>query len=203
MNKQAFGLIVLGHFIPSSSSSVGGQSIGTDVNNTLTGFISSQINSLASQIRNDVDFTVNYQSYEANINASDPNNLVKRNELQVALTKRFFNDRLAVDVGGNFDFSAAGQTSSSTSTGVTGDFAVEYKITPDGRVTGKVYSTSSYDVVDERNQTKNGVSIKYTREFDKLSELFSNPANKKRKELKKEQKRQKKIAEENTTTSEK
>ncbi|HYV92847.1 MAG TPA: translocation/assembly module TamB domain-containing protein [Chitinophagales bacterium] len=190
MNKQAFAILVFGHFIPTDNSGLGGQSIGTEGINSLSDFISGQINTLASSLRSDIDFSLNYQSYEANLgsglNASDPNNLVKRNELQVALTKRFFNDRLSIDVGGNFDFggTATSATTNQTTTGVAGDFAVEYKITPDGRVTGKVFSTSDYSVVDERNKTKNGVAISYTRDFDNLKELFKNPDKKKKKRLK-------------------
>ncbi len=188
LNRQAFGIIVLGHFLPPESLGLGGQSIGTETINSLTGFLSSQINSLASQWRNDVDFSVNYQSYAANLNSSDQTSLVKRNELDLAITKRFFNDRLSVDVGGNFDFGASSVTTNQNTTGVAGDFAVEYKITPDGRVTGKVFSTSDYDVVDERNKTKNGVALKYTRDFDTLKELFKDPDKQKRKELKKQRK---------------
>ncbi|MEO5673454.1 MAG: translocation/assembly module TamB domain-containing protein [Chitinophagales bacterium] len=193
LNRQAFGIIVLGHFIPPGTTGLGGQSLGATGINSLSGFISSQINSLASQVRSDIDFAVNYQSYQANLNSNtnDPNSFVQRNELQVALTKRFFNDRLAVDVGGNFDFGSSnpGLPASQGTNGVAGDFSVEYKITPDGRVSGKVFSTSDYDVIDERNKTRNGVAIKYTRDFDNLRELIKDPEKKKQRELKREVKK--------------
>src|SRR6185295_14881527 len=110
LNRQAFGIIVLGQFLPSESLGLGGQTIGTETINSLTGFLSSQINSLASQWRNDVDFSVKYQSYAASLNSSEQSSLVKRNELDLAITKRFFNDRLSVDVGGNFDFGSSSVT---------------------------------------------------------------------------------------------
>jgi len=188
VNKQVFGIIVLGHFLPESSG-LGNQSIGTEVNNSLSEFISNQISSLASQIRNDLDFTVNYQAYQANNSPTNTAGLVKRNELQLAITKRFFNDRLSIDVGGDFDFGATDPYSNASTTGIAGDFAVEYKITPDGRVTGKVFSDSDYDIIDERNKTKNGIALTYRREFDTLKELFNDPEKKQeRKEARKRKK---------------
>lgn len=184
LNKQVFALLVLGHFLPPETG-LGTQSLSTDVNNSLSSFLFNQISNLASSLRDDIDFTINYQAYETNI---DPNStdIVKRNELQVALTKRFFNDRLAVDVGGNFDFSST-NTPNSTSN-IAGDFAIEYKITPDGRVSGKVFSKSNYDIIDATNKQNNGISLKYTRDFDNMKELFKDPDREKKREQKKKQK---------------
>ncbi len=195
MNKQVFGILVLGHFLPPEQG-LGNESLSSEVNNTLSEFLFNQISYLASSIRDDVDISVNYQSYTTetniNLNPSDPTDLYsqKRNELQVALTKRFFNDRLAVDVGGNFDFGGSSTTPEQSTTGIAGDFAVEYKITPDGSVSGKVFSYSDYDVIDERNKTKNGVALTYTREFDNLKEFFKDPDKERKKQLRKELKRQ-------------
>src|SRR6185295_19774444 len=50
MNKQAFAILVFGHFIPTDNSGLGGQSIGTEGINSLSDFISGQINSLASSL---------------------------------------------------------------------------------------------------------------------------------------------------------
>jgi hypothetical protein len=184
LNKQVFGLLILNRFLPQASG-LGNQSLGNDVNNSVSQFLLNQLSYWTSQIRNDIDFNFNYQSYEANLNSSDPNDLTKRNELEVALTKRFFNDRLALEAGGNFDFAATAgdNTTSGTSgsTNVAGDFAVDYKITPDGRLSGKAFSKSQYDVVDERYKTKNGVALSYKREFDKLKELFQKDAEREKK----------------------
>ncbi|MEO6168024.1 MAG: translocation/assembly module TamB domain-containing protein [Chitinophagales bacterium] len=173
LNKQVFGLLILNRFLPTNSGS-GNQSIGSDVNNSVSEFLLNQLSYWTSQIRNDIDFNFNYQSYEAKLNSTNPNDLTKRNELEVALTKRFFNDRLALEAGGNFDFAGANTTTTpgGSSTNVAGDFAVDYKITPDGRLSGKAFSKSQYDVVDERYKTKNGVALSYKREFNKLRDLF-------------------------------
>jgi hypothetical protein len=70
---------------------------------------------------------------------------------------------------------------------VAGDFSVDYKITPDGRLSSKAFSKSQYDVVDERYKTKNGIALSYKREFNKLRELFQKDPE--REKLKAEQKR--------------
>ena len=186
LNKQVFGLLILNRFIPLSSGS-GGQSLGSDVNNSVSQFLLNQLSYWTSQIRSDIDVNFNYQSYESSLNATNPNDITKRNELEVALTKRFFNDRLALEAGGNFDFASTNGNPTSTptnsSTNVAGDFSVDYKITPDGRLSGKAFSKSQYDVVDERYKTKNGIALSYKREFTKLKELFmKDPEKQKRKE---------------------
>ncbi|MBA2408090.1 MAG: translocation/assembly module TamB, partial [Chitinophagales bacterium] len=191
LNKQVFGLLLLNRFLPTNSGT-GNQNIGADVNNSVSEFLLNQLSYWTSQIRSDVDVNFNYQSYEANLNTTNPNDLTKRNELEVALTKRFFNDRLAVEAGGNFDFAAtngkgsAGNAGEGSSTNVAGDFSVEYKITPDGRLSGKAFSKSQYDVVDERYKTKNGVALSYKREFDKIRELFKKRANKQKRNQQRE-----------------
>lgn len=169
LNKQVFGVLLLGHFLPPSADLVG-SGLGTEVNNNLSEFLFNQLSYLASSIRSDVDLNVSYQTYEASINPADPADLVRRNELQVALTKRFFNDRLALDVGGNFDFGGSGVQQPPT--GIAGDFAVDYKITPDGRIRARVFSKSDYDAIDERVKTRNGIGIKISRDFNNLRELF-------------------------------
>lgn len=207
LNKQVFGLLILNRFLPTSSGT-GNQSIGSDVNNSVSEFLLNQLSYWTSQIRNDIDVNLNYQSYEAKLNSTNPNDLTKRNELEVALTKRFFNDRLALEAGGNFDFAGANTTAAGTgSTNVAGDFSVDYKITPDGRLTGKAFSKSQYDVVDERYKTKNGIALSYKREFNKLKELFQKDPERarqkaERQRLKEEIKQEKEDAELNPESTE-
>ncbi|MCS6917507.1 MAG: translocation/assembly module TamB domain-containing protein [Chitinophagales bacterium] len=169
LNKQVFGVLILGHFLPPGPD-LGNTGIGAEVNNNLSEFLFNQLSYLASSIRSDVDLNVSYQTYEANINPADPADLVRRNELQVALTKRFLDDRLALDVGGNFDFGGSGVQQAPT--GIAGDFAVDYKITPDGRIRARVFSKSDYDAIDERVKTRNGIGVKFSRDFNTLRELF-------------------------------
>ena len=203
LNKQVFGLLLLNRFLPTNSGT-GNQSIGSDVNNSVSEFLLNQLSYWTSQIRSDIDFNFNYQSYEAKLNSSNPNDLTKRNELEVALTKRFFNDRLALEAGGNFDFAGA-NTNTPTgegSTNIAGDFALDYKITPDGRLSGKAFSKSQYDVVDERYKTKNGIALSYKREFNKLKELFEKDLERQRekdeRKLLKEQNKQQEIIDADT-----
>ncbi|MEP7127477.1 MAG: translocation/assembly module TamB domain-containing protein [Chitinophagales bacterium] len=207
LNKQVFGLLILNRFLPTTAGS-GNQSIGSDVNNSVSEFLLNQLSYWTSQIRNDIDFNFNYQSYEAKLNSTNPNDLTKRNELEVALTKRFLNDRLALEAGGNFDFAGANSTAPTNagSTNVAGDFSVDYKITPDGRLSGKAFSKSQYDVVDEKYKTKNGVALSYKREFNKFKDLFQKDEERakekeERRRLKEQQEIEKKEAEVSPVTS--
>ena len=203
LNKQVFGLLILNRFLPTTSGT-GNQSIGSDVNNSVSEFLLNQLSYWTSQIRNDIDVNLNYQSYEAKLNSTNPNDYTKRNELEVALTKRFFNDRLALEAGGNFDFAGSNNTAAPTtgSTNVAGDFSVDYKITPDGRLSGKAFSKSQYDVVDERYKTKNGVALSYKREFNKFKDLFQKDQEKeKQKQERRRLKQQQEIEKKETEVS--
>ncbi|MBA3648457.1 MAG: translocation/assembly module TamB domain-containing protein [Chitinophagales bacterium] len=172
LNKQVFGLMVLGRFLPTASG-LGNQNVGTDVNNSVSEFLLNQLSYWTSQINKDVNFKFDYSSYESSLNATNPNDVTKRNELQAAITYRLFNDRLALEAGGNFDFGGQPQSGSTSNTNnFAGDFALDYEVTPDGRIVAKAFSKSQYDVVDERYKTKNGISLSFQKEFDKLKELF-------------------------------
>ncbi len=170
LNKQVFGLLVLGHFLPTGAPQEATTNFGASVNNNLSEFIFNQLSYLASSVRSDVDLAVSYQTYQANIDPTDPEDLIRRNELQVALTKRFFNDRVSVDVGGNVDF-GSGPIQQPT-TGIAGDFSAEYRITPAGQLRAKVFSKSDYSVIDDRYRTRNGIGIKFSRDFNRLVDLL-------------------------------
>ncbi len=170
LNKQVFGLLVLGQFLPTGTPQEATTNFGASVNNNLSEFIFNQLSYLASSVRSDVDLAVSYQTYQANIDPTDPEDLIRRNELQVALTKRFFNDRVSVDVGGNVDFGSG--PIQQPSTGIAGDFSAEYRITPGGQLRAKVFSKSDYSVIDDRYRTRNGIGIKFSRDFNRLIDLL-------------------------------
>ena len=52
------------------------------------------------------------------------------------------------------------------------DFEVQYKITKDGSVVGKVFSKNQYDYINERNGHRTGVGIAFEKEFDEFHDLF-------------------------------
>jgi hypothetical protein len=197
MYKQVFGLLMLNRFLPPGNTinnSVGGSDIGGGVANTVGEFLSSQLsrylNNFVSNFVNDLDINFRYRQYSqqaaAGAQAADEGADTRR-ELQLALTKRFFNDRFSVSAGGNVDF---GNTTVTDNTGngisrvatanVAGDFQLEYKLTKDGRWRAKAFNRTDYDNFNLRNRNRTGVGITYRKDFDTAKELFTFPKRKKK-----------------------
>lgn len=187
LNKQAFGLLVMNRFLPSGSSVANGSYVGGSAINTVGEFLSSQISRYMGNLFESVgvqglDINLNFQQYDQqnlqNIPGTTPAQYDKRNEVQLALTKRFFNNRLSVSAGGNFDFGDrttdnGGTQSSSWTTNVNGDFQVEYSLTKSGNLRARAFNRGSYDNLRPNNNiNKTGVGISYRQDFDTLRELF-------------------------------
>ena len=188
-NRQVFGLLVLNRFLPTPNTAISENvessataAIGVgDVNNTVSEFLSNQLSKYVSEFLNtfleDVDFNINYRSYENEVSLENPDLLENRRELQLALTKRFFNDRVTIDVGGDFDFggptTAGGDPGDdkNQTTNIAGDFIIEYSIREDGRIRLKAFRKSDYDIFSQGNRNKTGMSVFYREEFDKVGEI--------------------------------
>ncbi|HWB64688.1 MAG TPA: translocation/assembly module TamB domain-containing protein [Chitinophagales bacterium] len=191
MNKQVFGLLVMNRFIPSSSSTgsaiTNSSNIGGTAANTVSEFLSSQLSNYLSNllefanIRN-LDLNIGYRQYDQTSTLSNSTNATTnaafdtRRELQLALSQRLLNNRLSINAGGNLDFGNSNpyDASSSGSRSVipTGDFQIEYALTPDGAWRAKAFNRTNYDYYNARNSNRTGLGISYRQEFDKPSELI-------------------------------
>lgn len=207
MNKQAFGLLVMNRFLPLSSTTgsvlAQGNSYGGTAANTVSEFLSSQLSNYLSGLLElggvkNLDVNINYRQYDqlSSLGVIGPSGSQSsaevRRELQLALQQRLLNDRLTISAGGNLDF---GNSTAVSSTGQetkavipTGDFQIEYALTPDGRWKAKAFNRTNYDYYNSRNYNRTGIGLSYSKEFDKPSELFQ----------KRKQKKKDKQAERNT-----
>ncbi|MFN8286369.1 MAG: translocation/assembly module TamB domain-containing protein [Chitinophagales bacterium] len=213
MNKQAFGLLVMNRFLPLSSTtgSVLSQSnaYGGTAANTVSEFLSSQLSNYLSGLLElggvkNLDVNINYRQYDqlsglggvTGPTGSQSSAEVRR-ELQLALQQRLLNDRLTISAGGNLDFGNSQTVNSSgqeTKAVIpTGDFQIEYALTPDGRWKAKAFNRTNYDYYNSRNYNRTGIGLSYSKEFDKPSELFQ-----KRKQKKKEKQLEKNTPPANT-----
>jgi len=84
---------------------------------------------------------LNFQTYDQALLSTLPtttsDNLNARKQVQLALTKKFFNNRLSVNVGGNVDFgdnyqNVVGGVANNKSAYASGDFEVEYILDKNG-----------------------------------------------------------------------
>lgn len=204
LNKQVFGLLVMNRFLPNGSTTDAlgkGNYAGATAANTVSEFLSSQLSNYLGNLLDysgndalrNLDINIGYRQYDqSNLSPTvvGTNSLDTRRELQLALQQRLLNNRLTINAGGNIDFGNSTNTDPNTGAGSrsvipTGDFQIQYSLTPDGRWSAKAFNRTNYDYYNSRNTNRTGVGISYRREFDTPRELFTNPNKKKKKADKK------------------
>ncbi len=161
--KNVFGLIVLGRFIPQgggqASNSGGGtaSAVNDQINNSVSQLLTSQLSRLSEDYLGGVEIDVGLEDNQAGGSG------VAGRDIDVALSKELFDDRLTVTVGGT---TAAGQGNSGS--GFAGEFQVLYRITEDGNLNLKAFQNSERNQLTGDIQQNAGVSLFYQSSFDKF-----------------------------------
>lgn len=161
MNQQMISILALNSFSFSTSNTNFTNSLGASSFDML----SSQISNQLSQISRSFDVSVRYS----------PGDKLSPEQLEVALSKNLFNDRITIDgsVATNNNATTATGKNANTST-LVGDFNIEYKITPDGQFRFKAFnrSNNNIDYLSIYAAYTQGIGVFYRKEFDHLIDLF-------------------------------
>jgi hypothetical protein len=170
MNRQVFALLLLRSFItPISVSGGGAISAGGAAAATGSEMLSNKMSSWLNGVTKDIDIGVNYR----------PGGALSSDELDLALSKQLFNNRLVID--GNFGVSNNNNSTTTTasskannSSNLIGDVSLEYKLSESGKYRVKAFNRSN----DNTNTAisggpfSQGVGIFYREEYENLSELY-------------------------------
>ncbi len=193
LNKQVLGVLVLGHFIGDNPLQSAGGSSGVQgaIRNSVSGLLSDQLNKLVGNSIAGVDLNFDLQSGEDYSTGTAQN----RTDLNVALSKRFLNDRLTVSVGNNFNLEGQNQPGQKAST-IAGNVTVGYKLTKDGRFALRAYRRDEYIVV-QGQVVETGVGFSFTVDYNKFKEIFK--SSEQLKEMRRRLKQDKKEKKEETT----
>lgn len=161
LNKQAFSLLALNSFVSGSNVDEGNSNL---VGNELTSQGLSTLGNFIFSGVNVVDVNVNYSI------GTDAQTGANQEEVEVALSKKFLDDRLTVN--GEFDVPVSGSASSTQQ--ILGDVEVVYDITPDGRFKARAFNESNYrsSTIGSINAYTQGAGIFYTTDFETWNELF-------------------------------
>ena len=163
LNKQVFGLLVLGGFIPEASGSDFNESAvaTTALANSVNGLLTAQLNRLTNQIEG-VDINIGLQSYsDYQTGSGSP-----RTAMDFRVTKRFMEDRLSIEVGGEMDIDAYNSGANRGQNTFRGDVAIVYNLTESGNKKLKAFNNETYDII--YHQVRNtGIALIFIREFDK------------------------------------
>lgn len=163
-------LLATGQFQPPDGGSA---NIGVTGKNSVGQALSAQASAILNNFSNTflknagIGFNVNYTAYALGGGSSSS---FDRNLVSTGITKNFYNNRIRVYVGGDYDWGRVSSTA--TSQNFAGDFRVEYLLTPDGRVRINAFSKTDYDAYNLNNRIRSGVGISYVRDYNQFNELF-------------------------------
>lgn len=169
LNKQVFSLLVLNRFFPGSTSdgsSGGAASIARDnVNKVLSGQLNQFSDKLVGKSGIDLDFGLDsFTDYQGDAPQ-------ERTQLDISASKRLFNNRLIVQMGGEVDLEGSDQGEGSTP--MIGNVSLEYLLTENGRFRLKGFRKNEFESVIDGQLIVTGIALIFNREFNQFKELFA------------------------------
>jgi hypothetical protein len=170
LNTQVFGLLLFNNFITTqrSASTLSGTTEALALSSA-SKLITQQLNRLANRHLKGVDVNIGVDSYQAETDMADQT----ITEVQLGLSKKAFNDRLTIEVGGNLDLtSQEGQTQFADFTTIAGDFVLDYQLDAEGRYHVQVFQKSQYDLINESNSNKTGVGFSFRKAFNRKRQRY-------------------------------
>ncbi len=169
LNKQVFALLMMGGFVqdnPLASLGNGG-GITSTARNSGSRILAQQLNRLSEQYIRGLNLNFDIESYEDFIEGE----LSGRTELQVEITKNFFDERLRLTMGGNFELEDETRRQSNLSD-IAGDFLLEYLLNPRGSLILRGFRKKEFRDVFEGQVIETGVSLLFNRSYNNFRELF-------------------------------
>ncbi|RYE16622.1 MAG: translocation/assembly module TamB, partial [Sphingobacteriales bacterium] len=174
MNKQVFSLLLFGRFVGEQSSDFfkgNGTNFSDLARQSVSQFLSSALDNIAGDLIKGVDIDLALNTYE-DFNSTGSQ---QRTDLNLALSKKFLNDRLTITVGKNFGLQ--GQDAESKANAASGssfipDFSADYQLSKDGRYRIRGYRKNAYEAVLDGYVIESGVSFVVTLDYEKFRELF-------------------------------
>lgn len=163
LNRQVFSLLLFQNFIQSDQHfSFNVAEAGEKVAySSVASLFSSQLNKLADNYVKGVEINFDIDAYKDTYSA-DNSELVT--QLDVDLSKQFFNNRLKIQAGTNVDLRNNG--SQANINALSGDYVIEYKLTKKGNYLLRVFRKDEFDILLDENTAKTGFSIFFKKAFD-------------------------------------
>ena len=180
LNRYAVAMIITGTYLGSRQ--------GITAGNALSSFIDAKINQISGNaIKN---FDVNIGINDA-LNAETGNNYTN---YSFSFSKRFFNDRITVVIGGEVNSGDRPDKSAGNETFIN-NVSLEWRLNDSGNRYLRIFYDKNYQSLLEGEITETGVGYVYKRKLNKLRDLFT--FKRKKKEEEKELKKNKEEKEDN------
>ena len=180
LNRQVFGLMVTGQFLPGEFQLDAGGIASTTVSEFLTNQITLYIKDLLADLISNsefisfIDFDFAYNTFQ-NVNLSSVGEEAfgsTSSTVQVNLKPFFLKDRLSIDADAQWSLEDDATNPQVRAGDLNAlDFTVEYAISKDNKLRMKVYGGYERTITDEKRRY--GVGLRYRREFNSLKNMFS------------------------------
>jgi translocation and assembly module TamB len=162
LNKQAFGLIVLGRFIYDGIgfADTGGESpLLGQAGQSVSRLLNRQLENVSDQYLGGIEL-------EVNIEALDQREGTFAQNVEL-MASRQISDRITVTAGGTVNVGTPER-----STQFAGDYAIHYRLNDAGTVSLRFFRTGQHDIFTDNVLTKNGASINHHKDFNRLRDLW-------------------------------
>ena len=157
LNKYAAAMLITGTYI--------GNSGGVSVSSALSSFIDAKINDLAGSAIKSVNINVGITDVENSESGGTYKNY------SFSFSKRFWNDRLTVVIGGEVN---SGDTpANADNNSFINNVSLEWKISESGNRYLRLFYDKNYESILEGEITEAGVGYIYKRKMENLKELFT------------------------------
>lgn len=175
LNRQVFGLLVLGQFLPSDytlqAQDVTINTLSEMLSNQLSIYVTEFLSELLSgnDIIQGIDLDLSYNRYGSG--SLEDQNLTTSNEVQGRVKVNLLSDRFSINARGNFEVGPGNNIYITNNGLVAHEFVIEYAITKDRRLKIRAYQSSEPDIGGGQ-RTKYGGGLSFRNEFDSVSELL-------------------------------
>jgi len=196
-SKQVFSLLVLGRFIQqnpfqsAASENLAVSQLRGSVSQVLTDQLQSLTGKYLAGLGLDLGVT-NQADYATGSTRG-------RTDLNVALRRQLFNNRLTVRLGTDLPLSGGtgnqGTAGTSAPSNFAGDISLEYTLLADGRLRLRAFRQNAYEDIDGP-LVRTGASVVFQRDYNSLSDLFEK-VSREVKQDSREQRKQDKLEQEN------
>ncbi len=182
MLKQVTYLIVFNSFAPYGQASGGASSFASTGVNTISSLLTNELNNVFSNALSKLTgdkglrFELGASTYSSSsilgqVNGSDR---LDRQSLNFKLYQSLANDKIIITLGSNFDFGLGNTSSTAIQNGnfqFLPDISVQFVLTRDRKLRAVIFNRSSLGVAGVTSigrQNRYGVSISYTKDFEKF-----------------------------------
>ncbi len=175
INKQVFSLLLFNRFAGEQVSDFftpGASSGLSDVAyESVSKFLSSALNQVANDLFKGIDVDLSLNTY----NDYATGDAQQRTDFNVAVTKRFLDDRVSVTVGRSFGIEGQDVAAKATQggAGFMPDMTVNYKLSKDGKYLLRGYRKTQFEVMLDGYVIETGLAFIITLDYDKFRELFN------------------------------